>query len=519
MTDLSSDRPVGFVAATSAAVVMAGILGVSQASTMTSQVNTGSSTQQNGAGVAGTAVGTDVLTSHLAGMSRHQLYQIVSQMKDLIHQNQQQARQILIANPQLTKALFQAQIMLGMVRPPLTSPLQNVAAQAPQQQLVQQPPIQAGQMQAAAQPPQSHNLSQPPSMQQSPVQQGQPQMPTGQLQQPLLQGTQQSPAPRATPQSHQPLQLQHSLQTLQQPSTLTATMLPPSQPAPPATINLGLQPQNPAMQHGQPQPPLHLHPPPLPQQPRPLVPPSQLQHPNVQGLSFPLPHPQSHLSQSPFQQPGGMPQNNIGLPYQSMHPPLPNQPPPQMFQVPRSGADVGTSIGQGGLPNSAGVLTGAVSMSMGGPSQAVRGSSLGVPSGLAPHMTWNQPLTASGSMVGVTQATTSMGMGPGHPLGGGSVSLAGFSSNGAPIQQGAVRSTVASEGLLSMYSQGYTQPLTQPQQQSQQQPQIQVPLELEQQKALLQQVMNLTSEQINSLPLEQRQQVLQLQQVIRSQTS
>ncbi|XVF50582.1 hypothetical protein PTKIN_Ptkin04bG0113100 [Pterospermum kingtungense] len=36
----------------------------------------------------------------------------------LIEQNQQQARQILIQNSLLTKALFQAQIMLGMVKPP-----------------------------------------------------------------------------------------------------------------------------------------------------------------------------------------------------------------------------------------------------------------------------------------------------------------------------------------------------------------------------------------------------------------
>ena len=46
---------------------------------------------------------------------------------------------------------------------------------------------------------------------------------------------------------------------------------------------------------------------------------------------------------------------------------------------------------------------------------------------------------------------------------------------------------------------------------------VQVPLEPDQQKALLQQVMNLTPEQIDSLPPEQRQQVLDLQQAFRSQ--
>jgi hypothetical protein len=44
----------------------------------------------------------------------------------------------------------------------------------------------------------------------------------------------------------------------------------------------------------------------------------------------------------------------------------------------------------------------------------------------------------------------------------------------------------------------------------------QVPGELEQQKALLQQVLSLTPEQINSLPPDQRQQVLQLQQALRT---
>jgi hypothetical protein len=67
----------------------------------------------------GTGVGSnDALTNNLAGMSKHQLYEVMVQMKMLIQQNQQQARQVLIANPQLTKALFQAQIILGMVHPP-----------------------------------------------------------------------------------------------------------------------------------------------------------------------------------------------------------------------------------------------------------------------------------------------------------------------------------------------------------------------------------------------------------------
>jgi hypothetical protein len=61
----------------------------------------------------GTCIGNnDALTNNLAGMSKHQLYEVMVQMKMLIRQNQQQARQVLIANPQLTKALFQDVVQL-----------------------------------------------------------------------------------------------------------------------------------------------------------------------------------------------------------------------------------------------------------------------------------------------------------------------------------------------------------------------------------------------------------------------
>ncbi|CAK9233484.1 unnamed protein product [Sphagnum troendelagicum] len=94
----------------------------------------------------------DALTNNLAGMSKHQLYEVMVQMKMLIQQNQQQARQVLIANPQLTKALFQAQIILGMVHPPQMSQVHpTMKVSQPQQQqgptsnsptiLMQQPPL------------------------------------------------------------------------------------------------------------------------------------------------------------------------------------------------------------------------------------------------------------------------------------------------------------------------------------------------------------------------------------------
>uniref|UniRef100_A0A7N0TTZ6 Cleavage stimulation factor subunit 2 hinge domain-containing protein n=1 Tax=Kalanchoe fedtschenkoi TaxID=63787 RepID=A0A7N0TTZ6_KALFE len=88
----------------------------------------------------------DGMSANFAGMSKNQLYDIMCQMKQLIEQNQQQARQILVQNPLLTRALFQAQIMLGMLQPPQVVPSnhqpaasQNLSQSA---QLPPQPVIQ-----------------------------------------------------------------------------------------------------------------------------------------------------------------------------------------------------------------------------------------------------------------------------------------------------------------------------------------------------------------------------------------
>lgn len=439
-----------------------------------SQGSLGNTNPPNGGGIASTAVGTDSLTSQLAGMSKHQLYQIVSQMKDLIHQNQQQARQILIANPQLTKTLFQAQIMLGMVRAPDTPPPASAQARPPQQ-----PPAQSQAPEVPpTPPPQSAAVLQPPPNQQPAPQQGPPQMASPYLQQ--------SQVSSAAAQPNQPsFPFQQSVQLHQQTSPLTNTVPPHSQPLAASTLQ-------PPLQHGPPQPPIPSHPPPLPQQPRPLAPPPQMQHPNTQGIGFaPHPVPQSYQPQSPYLQQGGPPQTNAGPPFQQMlAPPLPSQPPPQqMFQVPRSG---NVNISSSGILPTGGAL------------ETGRGLSMGISSPSAPLMTWNQAVTSS-VPVGAPQVTpvgVTGHMVPGHhPYGGTGLSSMAPGPNPNPPQ---------------VFNQAISQP--QPPQQLQHQPQMQMPIELEQQKALLQQVMNLTPEQINSLPPEQRQQVLQLQQAFRSQT-
>lgn len=59
----------------------------------------------------------DAVDAAVHGMSKAQLYNIMAEMKSLIQANPAQARQVLIQQPQLTRALFQAQVLLGMVKP------------------------------------------------------------------------------------------------------------------------------------------------------------------------------------------------------------------------------------------------------------------------------------------------------------------------------------------------------------------------------------------------------------------
>nr|GMD65914.1 cleavage stimulating factor 64 [Ipomoea batatas] len=64
--------------------------------------------------------------ANIVGKSKRELYDIMCEMKKLMEQNEEQARQILIENPTLARDLFHAQIMLGMVQPTQPSPSQNI---------------------------------------------------------------------------------------------------------------------------------------------------------------------------------------------------------------------------------------------------------------------------------------------------------------------------------------------------------------------------------------------------------
>ncbi|KAE9618339.1 putative RNA recognition motif domain, cleavage stimulation factor subunit 2, hinge [Lupinus albus] len=98
-------QPIGLHIAITAAAVMTAALGGAQFSTQSNQ----------NALQSQSALAHDPLTLHLAKMSRSQLIDILSDVKAMATQNQDLARQLLLSRPQLPKALFQAQIMLGMV--------------------------------------------------------------------------------------------------------------------------------------------------------------------------------------------------------------------------------------------------------------------------------------------------------------------------------------------------------------------------------------------------------------------
>ena len=61
---------------------------------------------------------SDAISAVLGRASRGQLAAVVGQLQDVAARDRPTARALLVAHPQLAAALFQAQVMLGMVTPP-----------------------------------------------------------------------------------------------------------------------------------------------------------------------------------------------------------------------------------------------------------------------------------------------------------------------------------------------------------------------------------------------------------------
>ncbi|GAB4839595.1 hypothetical protein Ancab_029118 [Ancistrocladus abbreviatus] len=267
----------------------------------------------------------DGLASNLAGMSKNQLYEIMSQMKALIEQNQKQAKQILIDNPLLTRALFQAQIMLGMVQPPQVIPNTQAQALEPPQlpaQKVQQTNTSVVESLPSLAEQANSSESQIPVRKHQQNQSSTPTlsspMPGFQSRSMPLQPLQQSGvnlSSQATPMSLPQSSQVHNLPSLplQQPAV--------HPPRPPGHL------QRPMQTTGMPH--LPLQPPLLPQHRPQLSLPHQLQSqmgPNMRSQHPGLPQP--HHSQPPFHSHVKAP-GSLGPSFPHGQPPLPSQLPPQ----------------------------------------------------------------------------------------------------------------------------------------------------------------------------------------------
>ncbi|KAI9137530.1 hypothetical protein BKA69DRAFT_1097450 [Paraphysoderma sedebokerense] len=95
----------------------------------------------------------DAISSALASMTPDAIYDLLSQMKTLVHTNPDQARLLMVQNPQLAYAFFQAMLMLNLVAPTV---LQRILTSQAQSQIPPKPPV--------PQVPQIPQMPQPPAM-------------------------------------------------------------------------------------------------------------------------------------------------------------------------------------------------------------------------------------------------------------------------------------------------------------------------------------------------------------------
>ena len=127
------------------------------------------------------------MSDQILSLSEEELWDIVSQMKALVEQNEAQARSTLISHPAVGLAVLKAQIRLGMVTIQSISSVMAKAQPTPPAQPIQ--PVQ--QAQPLSQPPQ-HVQQQMQPMQQQMMpgviqQQVQPQMQMQMQMQPMQQ--------------------------------------------------------------------------------------------------------------------------------------------------------------------------------------------------------------------------------------------------------------------------------------------------------------------------------------------
>ncbi|EIE26802.1 hypothetical protein COCSUDRAFT_46235 [Coccomyxa subellipsoidea C-169] len=254
----------------------------------------------------------ELISSALGTKTRAELYEIMAQMRSLVQQNPEQARQILVQNAQLTKALFQAEIMLGMVKGapvvPLPAPSHPSPAPQPQQQQQPQPVVQH--------PPQQQQpvVQHPPQQQQHYA----PQHPSPPVQHPQHY----APQPLPPPQQPQPGPGPYHQPPAQHGAIPNGSYAPQAYGGVPAPAASGPQPMDPRA-------------PPAAQMSAPMDP-RAAQHSQpmdawnggqgpTQGQGYPAQHPPPQQQQLEGQQ-YGMPQPQP----QYMQQPQPHQPDQQM---------------------------------------------------------------------------------------------------------------------------------------------------------------------------------------------
>ncbi|PPD87368.1 hypothetical protein GOBAR_DD15690 [Gossypium barbadense] len=404
--------------------------------------------------MAGKQIGGEGLPANIAGMSKNQLYEIIwCTVENLLE---------LPCLNRLLFVLLQAQIMLGMVKPPQVIPT------------IQPPTSQQSQCQQSAQPPPMPNIQPAKSMP------GQP-------------GLQDQVAPSQT---QPPLRKQHQNQAG---AHISAAAIPPasiqSQPTPSHSL------QTPQQMKG------HLNPPmSLPQSSQlPNVPPVPLH-----SSSQPHHHQQTHMPMASGQLQQSL--QTTGIPHMPLQPPMPQQARPPTLPTlhhqytPQMGPNVGFQ--HPGAPQHL--------------SQPIFHSSNKPPSfpqGQPPHSNQlpPQPMYQNQVVVNLFYLFFFLTFSFQKQKAGGLHLGSDFSNQVRGSMQ-------ADRGSSWMSSQPDNSTLTQlqgpsalvpSQMGSGNQPPRPASLTPEMEKALLQQVMSLTPEQINLLPPEQRNQVLQLQQILR----
>ncbi|POO00294.1 Splicing factor-like protein [Trema orientale] len=444
--DSVQHQPIGLHIAITAAAVMAGVLGGAQAG-MQGQL----------------ALTNDPLTLHLAKMSRSQLNEIMSEMKLMATQNKELAHQLLLARPQLPKALFQAQIMLGMVTPQvLQMPNLRQASQTPLQD------SQVGQL-PAVQP-----LSVLPPLAQSNVQSAM--MPKGQAQVSTVPQTSsvrnqfsahsQLPMhPRVQPPQHAN---EHALQQARLPGQSSVSPFPPLQPH--SSSSFSIRPQIQATSSS-----LNLQ-----RQP------TSLKNPGQVGIS--------NLGPTSLKNPGQVGISNLGHSIQMVQSNATIQP----SRLPHdsvldAGYQPGPSISSGiSQPISRDADRSA---QVAGDATWVRRSNTNpnLPLGLAEKRSMvSEPMDLinhPSKLMKLDDGTLRV------------VNANLYNANGSAPSQVSAPSLVTNAVPKSDEAQYLGKQISQ------------VPSEVE--STLLQQVMNLTPEQLSSLPPEQQQQVVQLQQMLR----